>query len=54
MIINLFEQMNEAICYIHRCGIIHSDIKHKNLMVKDLGNEKFRVYVIDMGGQEFR
>jgi serine/threonine protein kinase len=41
--------MVEGIQYIHRAGIIHSDIKAANFMIKENSKEDFIAYVIDLG-----
>jgi serine/threonine protein kinase len=41
--------MVEGISYVHRVGIIHSDIKAANFMVEQKKNQEFVAYVIDLG-----
>jgi serine/threonine protein kinase len=36
IILEIFKQIIEGIEFIHKFGIIHSDIKHLNIMVEDL------------------
>jgi serine/threonine protein kinase len=35
-ILEIFRQIVEGIDFIHRFGIIHSDIKHLNILVEEL------------------
>jgi serine/threonine protein kinase len=36
-LLEIFRQIVEGIDFIHRFGIIHSDIKHLNILVEELG-----------------
>jgi serine/threonine protein kinase len=36
-LLDIFSQIVEGIEFIHRFGIIHSDIKHLNILVEELG-----------------
>ena len=42
----MFREIVEAIRFLHSAGIIHSDIKHKNIMVETKTNTPF---IIDLG-----
>ena len=42
----LFMQLLQAVSYIHRCGIVHNDIKPGNIMVTHSGND---AKLIDLG-----
>jgi serine/threonine protein kinase len=45
-ILSMFREIVEAIRFLHSAGIIHSDIKHKNIMVETKTNTPF---IIDLG-----
>ena len=47
-LLKIFKQVVDGIRTIHRAGIIHSDIKHENVMIEEDGNE-FVARVIDLG-----
>jgi serine/threonine protein kinase len=47
--IELFRQIVDGVKSIHRAGVIHSDLKPVNVMIEDLGNNKFKANIIDMG-----
>jgi serine/threonine protein kinase len=36
LILDIFRQIVEGIEFIHKYGIIHSDIKHLNIMIEEL------------------
>jgi serine/threonine protein kinase len=36
LLLEIFKQIVEGIEFIHRFGIIHSDIKHLNILVEEL------------------
>lgn len=42
----VFEQLLNAVAYIHRCGIVHNDIKPENILITRAGND---VKLIDFG-----
>ncbi len=52
--LSLFKQIVEGIQFIHKFGIIHCDIKHLNIVVEEIldnktGQKSFKAYVIDLG-----
>ena len=42
----VFEQLLQAVAYIHRCGVVHNDIKPENILVTRADND---VRLIDFG-----
>jgi serine/threonine protein kinase len=49
VLLNIFKQIVEGIEFIHSFGIIHSDIKHLNILIEDNGNSEFKAKIIDLG-----
>ena len=45
-ILSMFRQIVDGIRVIHKAGIIHSDIKHDNVMIQKDTNKPF---IIDLG-----
>jgi serine/threonine protein kinase len=52
IILEIFNQIVEGIKVVHDHGLIHSDIKGQNIMIKESGNQKdkFEIKIIDLGG----
>lgn len=42
----MFREIVDGVRFIHAAGIIHSDIKHKNVMVK---SSNLKPFIIDLG-----
>lgn len=51
-ILMLADQMVDCIQSVHRCGIIHRDIKPGNFVIGGRGNEN-KIYIIDYGLSDF-
>ena len=41
----IFQQVIEAVCYLHDIGVVHRDLKMQNILI----NEKFEIKLIDFG-----
>jgi serine/threonine protein kinase len=49
ILLNLFKQIVSGVKQIHKVGIIHSDIKHLNIMIEEKDPNQFVAYIIDLG-----
>jgi serine/threonine protein kinase len=47
--LSLFRQIVEGIKFIHSYGIIHSDIKHLNILIEEKKNGEYIAKIIDLG-----
>ncbi len=45
----IFRQILSAVCYLHRRGIAHLDIKPENILMTKMGKRKKRLKLIDFG-----